>query len=220
MSKFLAPIHFWLFNKVKIHEGLERDIELRFKEKFGESVTNIVNKNIDKYGNRISDNNLEDVIDEGNIHGWLQSNISIAETRQASILSDLFNEFGEEAFSFAKEVFKENAIKNAKVAREETDSDSPETIFNTINNYVLDGMPCDNASSVFESTSDCLKASSNSCLHINYWQKAGVDVDKMYELRFLWIKSFVKELNPLFEYSVDVDEKNNQRSFLYTIKRK
>lgn len=220
MSKFLAPIHFWLFNKVKIHEGLERDIESSFKEKFGESVTDIVNKNIDKYGDRLGHSNLEDIIDEGNIHGWLQSNISVVETRQASILNDLFNEFGDEAFSLAKDVFKENAIKNARVAKEQTDTNSPETIFNTINNYVLDGMPCDNASSVSESTSNYLKASSNNCLHINYWQQAGVDVDEMYELRFLWIKSFVSELNPLFEYTVDIDEKNNQRNFIYTIKQK
>ena len=35
---------------------------------------------------------LEEVIDEGNIHGWLQSQITDAETRYASLVSVIMNE--------------------------------------------------------------------------------------------------------------------------------
>ena len=69
MSKFLAPIHSWLFNKINIHEDLEREIEQSFKEKYGDDITSIVQTNIDKYGERIDNPNLEEIIDESNIHG-------------------------------------------------------------------------------------------------------------------------------------------------------
>ena len=62
MSKFLAPIHFWLFNKIKIHEDLEREIELGFKAKYGEEVTTIVDNNISKFGDRLKNTNLTGVI--------------------------------------------------------------------------------------------------------------------------------------------------------------
>ena len=216
MSKFLAPIHSWLFNKINIHEDLEREIEQSFKSKYGDDVTNIVQKNIDKYGERIPNKDLEEIIDESNIHGWLQSKISVAETRQAAILGDLFAEYGNDAIELACDVYKENAIKNAKQAKESITVDAPEDIHKVINNFILDGMPCDGADSIVKSDADILESVQKNCLHINYWNTAGVDVDTMYKLRAEWKKAFVSELNSNFEYSLSGDKDS---SFVHTIKR-
>lgn len=221
MSKFLAPIHFWLFNKVEIHEDLEKDLAEGFQAKYGDKVTDIVDANIEKYGERVSDNKLDDIIDEGNIHGWLQSTIAVAETRQAAILDDLIKEYGDEAIELATSIHKDHAVKNAIIAKATRPVDTPEEIYNTINDYILDGMPCDSAGSVSKSEADILEAKSNSCLHINYWNTAGLDADTMYDLRAEWTKAFVNELNPSFIYNVDIDKSDNgSRSFTYTIKRK
>ncbi len=217
MSKFLAPIHSWLFNKINIHEDLEREIEQSFKSKYGDNITTIVQNNIDKYGERIPSNNLEEIIDESNIHGWLQNSISIAETRQAAILGDLFAEYGDDALELACDVYKENAIKNAKQAKEDITAVTPEDINKVINNYILNGMPCDGSDSIIQSDADILESVQKSCLHINYWKTAGVDVDSMYRLRAEWKKAFVQELNSNFEYSVSGDKDS---SFVHTIKRK
>ena len=38
------------------------------------------------------------------------------------------------------------------------------------------------------------------CVHEEIWSKEGVDVRFFYNLRNIWIKNFVKELNNNFEY--------------------
>ncbi len=221
MSKFLAPIHFWLFNKIKIHEDLEREIELGFKAKYGEEVTTIVDNNISKFGDRLKNDNLDEIIDESNIHGWLQQNISIVETRQAAILGDLFDQYGKEALELALSIYKENGSKNGALARQEMEIENPEDAYKVLNNYILDGMPCDSAGSVTKSDKDILEATQNNCLHINYWKTAEVDPEKMYSLRNEWKSAFITGLNPNFEYSVTVDKTNDEsRSFTYIIKRK
>lgn len=221
MSKFLAPIHFWLFNKVEIHEDLETDLEEIFKAKYGEEVKNIVDANIEKYGERVSDKKLEDIIDQGNIHGWLQGTIAVAETRQAAILADLIEKYGDEGIELARNVHKDHAAKNAVIAKSTRPVDTAEEIYKTINDYVLDGMPCDSAGSVTRSEEDILLAESKGCLHINYWEAAGLDADTMYDLREEWTKSFVNELNPNYIYKVDIDKSDKgSRSFVYTIKKK
>lgn len=221
MSKFLAPIHSWLFNKIQIHEGLEKEIQTSLTEKYGEDVTSIVDANAKEYGQRLASDNIEDIIDESNIHGWLQQSITVAETRQAAIIGDLVAKFGDEAKNLIEEVYKSNAIAHAKSAKEAISAQSPEDVYKVINNYVLDGMPCDSAGSVTESTQDLLEAVQNSCLHIAYWEKAGVDPDLMYSLRTEWTKAFVNELNPQFIYNAKIEKSaSGSRNFTYTIKRK
>lgn len=221
MSKFLAPIHFWLFNKVKIHQGLETDIENALKAKYGDAITDIVNKNISLYGDRLDGKRLDEIIDEDNIHGWLQQKISVAETRQAGILKDIFAEFGEESIEIARGIFKENALKNAQVAKEEVAIDSPEDVYKTINNYILDGMPCDSGGRVTRSDDDVLESVQGNCLHIGYWNTAGLDADLMYELSTIWRTAFVSGLSDQFEYSMGIKASNTgDRSFYHKISRK
>lgn len=219
MSKFLGPIHFWLFNKIKIQEGLELEIESSFKEKFGDDVTSIVKGAIDKYGDRIGNAELDDIVDEGNIHGWLQSNISVVETRQAAILAGLFCEYDGDAVTLAKDLFRKNGTENGTNARDSISVSAPEDVYKSINNYALDGMPCDTAANVVESTDDKLVAKQGNCLHINYWTNAGLDADTMYELRTIWTKSFVTALDDQYEYDM-VREGTDGNSFTYTITRK
>lgn len=221
MSKFLAPIHFWLFNKIEIHEDLEKDLEEGFKAKYGDDITKIIESNIEKYGDRIPDEKLDDIIDQNNIHGWLQETIVKAETRQASILADLIKEYGDEAVDLASSIHKDHAAKNASIAKATRTVDTAEDIYKTINDYLLDGMPCDSAGNVRKSEADFLEASSDNCLHIGYWNTAGLDADTMYDLRKEWTKTFVNELNPNFIYNVDMDKADNgKRSFVYTIEKK
>lgn len=219
MSKFLGPIHFWLFNKIKIQEGLELEIEKSFKEKYGDDVTAIVNDAISKYGDRIGNAELDDVVDEGNIHGWLQANISVVETRQAAILAGLFCEYDEEAVSLAKDIFRKNGTENGTNARDGISISTPEDVYKSINNYALDGMPCDTAANVVESTDEKLVSKQGNCLHINYWTKAGLDSDIMYELRTIWTKAFVSALDDKYEYDM-TREGIDGDSFTYTITKK
>ena len=67
MSAFLGPIHFWLYNKIQFQENL-----------IDELVAYVTAKGwSDKADQYVSTDRrkLDEVIDEANIHGWLQSRI-------------------------------------------------------------------------------------------------------------------------------------------------
>ncbi|KNF09801.1 hypothetical protein CLPU_2c02530 [Gottschalkia purinilytica] len=221
MSRFLAPIHKWLFNKIKLHEELEKEIVEGFRSQYGNEIDSIERDNIKKYGDRLPDSPLEEIIDTDNIHGWLQDKISIAETRQASILAYLFKQYKDNGILLAKSIYENNAIKHGKLAREGLGDTSAEDIYKIINNYVLDGMPCDNANSITKAEGDLLEYKQDHCLHIKYWNESKVDPKLMYDLRSTWIGTFVNTLNPDFKYQVSVEKIDGDREgFLHRIYKK
>ena len=196
MSLFLGKIHYWLFNKVLWFEGLEGEIIKLAKDK-GIDVEKLEAEINSKYGVKTPNKNLEDMIDTSNIHGWLQGKIHSAEGRMAAWtkfmiqndkISALEKVYIDQAKEAASEVTSERAIENA-----------PE-IFNCMNDYILDGMPCDHVNQVIESDEDAVKWVRRICVHKELWAEEGVDVDVFYNLRGLWIKEFVKDLNSEFEY--------------------
>ena len=77
MSKFLGPIHYWLYGKIGHQEELTRALaDVADKNGWLENAADYT----------ITLPALESVIDEGNIHGWLQSCIADAETRYAALV--------------------------------------------------------------------------------------------------------------------------------------
>ncbi|WP_332842480.1 hypothetical protein [Paraclostridium sp. AKS81] len=82
MSLFLGKIHYWLFNKILWFEDLESEI-INLAEAEGLDIEKL-NKQINlKYGEKLESKKLEDIIDTGNIHGWLQEKIHSSEGRMA-----------------------------------------------------------------------------------------------------------------------------------------
>ena len=67
MSAFLAPIHTWLFNKIKLAQDLEKDIVNLHIDKFKESAIKIQKEANDIYGQYIEEKPLEDLIDVNKI---------------------------------------------------------------------------------------------------------------------------------------------------------
>ncbi|WIV12296.1 hypothetical protein [Proteiniborus sp. MB09-C3] len=220
MSRFLAPIHFWLFDKIKYHENLEKNIIKGFKESFGEEVNDIEDANIKKYGERISDKPLDELIDINNIHGWLQEKIKTVETRQAAILADLFAKYKDHGILLAKNIYKQDGIALGKDAKSKYDTSTPKDIYDALNNYILNGMPCDNVNSIRVSEDDYLEYSQSKCLHKGYWNEAGADPRVMYDLRTTWTGSFVNTANPDFKYQVNTENLGQEEGFLHKIFKK
>jgi len=221
MSRFLAPIHFWLFNKIKYHEDLEKEVIKGFKEIFNSNeIDNIEKSNIKKYSSRIPDKPLEELIDTNNIHGWLQERIRIAKTRQAAILADLFQKYKDNGILLARNIYKQNGIALGKDARTKYNVSTPKDIYNALNNYILDGMPCDNVNSIDVSEDDYLEYSQLTCLHKRYWDEAGADQNIMYDLRTTWIEAFVNSANPDFKYQVSSEKIGQKEGFRHKIFRK
>ena len=132
MSAFLAPIHTWLFNKIKLAQDLEKDIVNLHIDKFKESAIKIQKEANDIYGQYIEEKPLEDLIDVNNIHGWLQDRIKEVESRSAYIITKYYDMYDEESRDLTESAYISQAIKCAK--NENNKSDSPKKAYISLNN--------------------------------------------------------------------------------------
>ncbi|MBC2579795.1 hypothetical protein [Clostridium sp. DJ247] len=206
MSRFLAPIHTWLFNKIKLHEDLELTLVNAYKEKYGEEIYTIYNSIKSKYGAPTENKPIEDLIDVDNIHGWLQNKISLTETRAAALLTEISNKNNEDNISLAVEIYSEQGRKCAEEAKEKYEINNASEIYQALNNYVIEGMPCDRVNVVTVDSEEKLQWETERCLHKNYWESINGDVSLFYKLRDAWIKSFVENVNSRFSYKASRSE--------------
>lgn len=197
MSLYLGKIHYWLFNKIVWFKDLEIEFVNLAKEK-GLNTEEILNEITKNYGERVQDKPLEEMIDTSNIHGWLDNKIKVSENRLAEVISFLkLNSVSDEEL---KEVFKNQGRKAAIEDTKKRSLDTAEEIFNGINDYVLDGMPCDRVNEVIESLENKVIWRRNVCVHKEMWSKENLDSDYFYEIRDEFIKAFVTIVNPTFIY--------------------
>lgn len=200
MSRFLGPIHHWLFNKIKLHEELEKNILGSLENKYGMEITQTHDYFTDKYGDLIEDKPLEELIDTNNIHGWLQNRINIAEGRFADFVTTVLNKFQGETFSIIEKEFESQGAICGKDSKEKYPVSNAPEIYKALNNYILDGMPCDNVNNVVMAEENELQWKVANCLHKKYWTSINGDLDIFYNLRSLWIEKFVENANDSFKY--------------------
>ena len=198
MSLILGKIHYWLFNKVLWFEGLEGEIIKLAKDK-GIDVEKLEAEINSKYGVKTPNKNLEDMIDTSNIHGWLQGKIHSAEGRMAA-WTKVILENNQDYILDMRKVYENQGVNAANEAKESLENINAETIFNSMNDYILDGMPCDRVNEVIDSSEESIMWKRRVCVHKNIWENEGILVDVFYELREHWINAFVNTMNNDYEY--------------------
>ena len=165
MSAFLGPIHFWLYNKIQFQENLIDELVAYVTAKgWSDKVDQYVSTDRRK---------LDEVIDEANIHGWLQSRIHDAEGRYAALVLDAAGEDAEK-FDDLKEAALDFGAKQGLQA-----ATAPEA-FHRLDDLLLDGMPCDQVNRVRESDDARIAWDRTMDLHSEFWQGHG---DRYYALR-------------------------------------
>jgi len=201
MSAFLAPIHTWLFNKIILAEELEKSLKKVYIDKYCDIASEVVEKSL-AYGSPIdTTKSIEDIIDKSNIHGWLQDKISKVETRTAFTITEMINRYGEEAEAIAMVSFMEQGKTVGETLNEEEMPGNPEELYNALNIYLLEGMPCDRVTRVIKSESNVLEWETTSCIHKKYWDMVNGDVNVFYKLRHTWIKAFIENSNEKYTYN-------------------
>lgn len=208
MSLFLGKIHYWLFNKVLWFEGLEGEIIKLAKDK-GIDVEKLEAEINSKYGVKTPNKNLEDMIDTSNIHGWLQGKIHSAEGRMAA-WTKVILENNQDYILDMRKVYENQGVNAANEAKESLENINAETIFNSMNDYILDGMPCDRVNEVIDSSEESIMWKRRVCVHKNIWENEGILVDVFYELREHWINAFVNTMNNDYDYEYVKLEDNIQ----------
>ncbi|AJA46464.1 hypothetical protein CPAST_c03640 [Clostridium pasteurianum DSM 525 = ATCC 6013] len=202
MSAFLGKIHYLLYNKIQLNEDLLEGI-LNFAEGKNIPVKDIENRVYEEYGYP-ERRALEEVIDQGNIHGWLQEKIQSVENRTAAIVTELINKYSINIDDISK-IYYENGKKIMKSI--DTENFLPKDLFDIIFTYMLEGMPCDMINKpIFESENE-FSWETTRCIHKQHWDKVKGDVNNFYILRNAWIKGFLD----ITEYSYIRSENGNSK---------
>lgn len=132
MSKSLGPIHYNLYNKIK----LQLELNLKIYDEFKQMISK------DSYINNLGP--IEEEIDINNIHQSLNELINKVEYSYARLINDILtidfnnlNKLKKIAFDFGK-LYKFNS------------DISLEEVFKKIESFFLNGMPCDKVVSIID----------------------------------------------------------------------
>lgn len=168
MSAFLGPIHHWLFQKIRFQDDLTSAII--YKAADGEKAEALKLQLNSRYP-ELEGGQLEDLIDGGNIHGWLQERISLVENRLAFVVTALQQEnpyFSRELAAASYEFGKAHPIESGISTRE---------AYDYLENILLNGMPCDRVNEITHETPETLRWIETIDIHARYWEANEGDVD-------------------------------------------
>ncbi len=174
MSAFLGPIHNWLYNKIQIQNAMV-DVILDLAEEKGYSQG--LRARADEQYGAFPEGNLEDLIDTGNIHGWLQEKVSLVESRMAYAVTELVKENPDRLAEIEAAIseFGRKLSVNGEL--------TVKSAYEYLENTLLNGMPCDRVNALTEETEDKLAWRQTQDIHGSYWQQVNGDVSNYYTLR-------------------------------------
>lgn len=201
MSAFLGPIHFWLYNKIKIQNNIVEEI-LDFSESKG---LNLRENLYGEYGDGEL-KELDQVIDTSNIHGWLQDQIIRVENKLAVSVTELINK-DSASMDKLKEIFYNNGVNASKL----NENSSVEEAFKAISDALLDGMPCDHALGVISQDENEAIWKRYECVHSRFWEAAKGNIDVYYSLRDEFIKGLIAKANLSYEKIDETTSKISRR---------
>lgn len=174
MSAFLGPIHNWLFNKIKFQDELVQNIieVVRSKDYQVELLDQI-----DRRYGVLEDGELADIIDESNIHGWLQERITIVENRLAFLITMVTDEHPERIMDINDAVYefgKKHAVESGISLKE---------AYGYLDNLLLSGMPCDGVNEITSETDEGITWIQTVDIHAPYWQMIHGNMEYYYAIR-------------------------------------
>ncbi|MDH3974630.1 MAG: hypothetical protein OEV42_10175 [Deltaproteobacteria bacterium] len=202
MSMFLGPIHQWLYNKIQIGAGRATAIEEAFKTVFSAEAEQIIAEVDDKYPAFPIGIDLEDIIGDAPIHGFLSGLIRMVESREGALIGAFAGKFGEKAKATAIAASEDYGKRTGEGARDAIAAGNKESLFKALYDRQLDGMPCDQgASPTFQEGKITIRQSD--CLHSVNWQEAGAPLDVMCQVTGAWIKGFLKGAAPSMNFNME-----------------
>ncbi len=193
MSAFLGPIHYWLYNKILLQQNIIDELY-----RLGEGHGLPLKEDAESRFTAIESKPLEEMIDQGNIHGWLQERVSQVEYKYAFVVTALANQLPD-ALHTLKSCLYYVGNQQAKAIRQGEERPTANKLYKLISDQLLDGMPCDHANRLLSQNDDDITWTRNLCVHTPYWQELGGNISVYYELRESWLMGFIKEFDYSFE---------------------
>jgi hypothetical protein len=208
MSAFIGPIHYWLYDKIRLVSQREEYIYQKAYVRCGMAAEELREQVWQTYGEPLPEADLGDLLDHNNIHGWLQRQINVAESREAAFVKGVLETCGDGAEDMIEQAFSEHgklAGEDAK-AKDKYELTGAPGIYNALNDYYLSGMPCDQGDMVVSSEEDRIVWEAGACLQEPNWKRADVDSKVMLKFYQAWLKEFVGGANPAFLFRQVADK--------------
>ncbi|OFO60332.1 hypothetical protein HMPREF3023_03905 [Peptoniphilus sp. HMSC075B08] len=183
MSLFLGYIHHLMYEKILFQEELlESLLELLDDDKKIKLIEEL-NRDFP-----IERGDLKDIIDESNIHGWLDERVRRSENRLAKTVAFLLKDFDIEEL---KNKFNELG-KTYEVG------ETPEEAFKFITSKFLDGMPCDHSLMIINNEENEFIFKVARDLHKDIWESY-VNPDYYWDLRDAFISGSLENSGLKYE---------------------
>jgi hypothetical protein len=202
MSEFLAPIHWWLYKKIRLVMEREQLIYEKAQGVCGSAAEELRAQVWQTYGEALPDADLEQLIDHDNIHGWLQRQINLAESREAAFIKELLDICDQAACEIVGEAFYEHGLHcgNSAKLQHTYDVSTADGIYKALNDYYLNGMPCDQEDVLVENTAQKVIWENSAWLQESNWKRTGVDCRIMKSFYQRWWAGFVAGANSIFSF--------------------
>lgn len=203
MSAFLGPIHYWMYHKIQVQQNLVEEIVTYSKE----MLPGLKKELVQRFGESET-RPLEEVIDVGNIHGWLQQQVSQVEYKLAYCVTAILNHANDKIVQL-QQIFYDNGKRMV----DNLELTNAAQSYKLIQDSLLDGMPCDHVNTVMKESDTETAWRKNTCIHGSYWAEVDGNIDIYYLLRESFIKGLLSESNFVYE-KIDQDtsrivKKNN-----------
>lgn len=182
MSRFLGPIHHWLYNKIQLQE----EVISRIAEVAAENKWKSGEKSPADYVNK-DDRPLDEVIDGNNIHGWLQGRIEDAEARYAALVAGIVKN-NPDSFDRILDILKTFGEEQALPAES-----SAQEVYKKFDDTLLNGMPCDRVNAVVSNDDDAFAWEQSQDIHGQYWEEEGLGAGDYYALRTKFMEGMIEK---------------------------
>lgn len=196
MSAFLGPIHFWLYNKIKLQQSIVDELY-----SLGKEHNLPLQQECDTRYGAFEEKPLEEIIDETNIHGWLQERVSQVEYKYAYCVTNLLSHLPDSLSQIESILYKKGKEKGQKLKEAGIAFSG---IFKEITDQLLDGMPCDHAMNLISQDDNEVIWTRNICVHEDYWNAVGGDISNYYMLRDAWLKGLADGCDLIFDKKDEV----------------
>lgn len=172
MSAFLGPIHYLMYARMLYTEQLTAAYT---------ALQPDLAEQMDAMIEPLSTEDLADIVDESNIHGWLSAAIARAESRLSWATEDL-----------PRETLVSVARKMGAVAAEGMELQNPAELAAALRPFMLDGMPCDWGMEVdMDEEAGRLFLRQQKPVHEEAFGPEGVE--RFYSLRCGWLEGFTAD---------------------------
>lgn len=209
MSAFLGPIHYWLYAKIQHVQNRTVCLSQAASDACSSLADSCLTSVYETYGEPPSPTQeLSELIDPSDIHGWLSNQIQRTQAREAALLKELSDYCGDAAWDLASAVFTADGAQLGKKAVQtgQYDLETASGLYRAFHDTFLSGMPCDGGFEEISSTDQQIILERASCPKPALWQQIGVPVEKMQELYQLWLIAFMAALNPAFTISQSIHD--------------